>query len=86
MLICRVWRVGRVAVHPSPLEVYVELWNCTAASTLIMLVIRDYNMFYRAGRPICRKVLKIMFWEVPPTDLLILLLPTALAGPRNSHG
>ena len=23
---------------------------------------------YRAGRPICRKVLKILFWEVPPTD------------------
>ena len=27
---------------------------------------------YRAGRPICRKVLKIMFWEVPPADWLIL--------------
>ena len=26
----------------------------------------------RAGRPICRKVLKIMFWEVPPADWLIL--------------
>ena len=29
---------------------------------------------YRAGRPtpICCKVLKIMFWEVPPADWLIL--------------
>ena len=27
---------------------------------------------YRAGRPICRKVLKIMFWEVPPADWLLL--------------
>ena len=26
----------------------------------------------RAGHPICRKVLKIMFWEVPPADWLIL--------------
>ena len=41
---------------------------------------------YRVGRPICRKVLKIMFWEVPPADWLILWLPTSQAGPRNSHG
>ena len=27
---------------------------------------------YRAGRPICRKVLKIMPWEVLPADWLIL--------------
>ena len=27
---------------------------------------------YRAGRPICRKVLKITFWEVPLADWLIL--------------
>ena len=27
---------------------------------------------YRAGHPICRKVLKIMFWEVPWADWLIL--------------
>ena len=27
---------------------------------------------YRAGRPICRKVLNIMFWEVPLADWLIL--------------
>ena len=27
---------------------------------------------FRAGRPICRKVLKIMFGEVPPADWLIL--------------
>ena len=27
---------------------------------------------YRAGRPIHRKFLKIMFWEVPPADWLIL--------------
>ena len=27
---------------------------------------------YKAGRPICRRVLKIMFWEVPPADWLIL--------------
>ena len=41
---------------------------------------------YRAGRPICPKVLKILFWEVPAADWLILLLPTAQSGPRNSHG
>ena len=29
------------------------------------------HALYRAGRPICRKVLKIMFWEVPPADWLI---------------
>ena len=27
---------------------------------------------YRAGHPICRKVLKLMFWDVPPADWLIL--------------
>ena len=27
---------------------------------------------YRAGHPICRKVLKIMLWEVPLADWLIL--------------
>ena len=27
---------------------------------------------YRVGRPICRRVLKIMFWEVHPADWLIL--------------
>ena len=27
---------------------------------------------YRVGRPICRKVLKIMFWDVPPADWLLL--------------
>ena len=26
----------------------------------------------RAGHPICRKVLKIMFWEIPPADWLVL--------------
>ena len=30
------------------------------------------SMIYRAGRPICSKVLKIMFWEVPPADWLTL--------------
>ena len=30
------------------------------------------HCFYRVGRPICRKVLKKMFWEVPPADWLIL--------------
>ena len=33
---------------------------------------RRNDIQYRAGRPICRKVLKIMFWEVPPADWLIL--------------
>ena len=33
---------------------------------------REVKNYYRAGRPICRKVLKIMFWEVPPADRLIL--------------
>ena len=32
----------------------------------------SWQFVYRAGRPICRKVLKIMFWEVPPADRLIL--------------
>ena len=27
---------------------------------------------YRSGRPICRKVFKIMSWEVPPADWLML--------------
>ena len=43
---------------------------------------------YRAGRPICPKVLKIMFWEVPPADWLILsyLLPRqALATLMDKH-
>ena len=30
------------------------------------------SVMYRAGRLICRKVLKIMFWDVPPADWLIL--------------
>ena len=34
--------------------------------------LRRFPLLYRAGRPICRKVLKIMFWEVPPADWLIL--------------
>ena len=33
---------------------------------------RELTISYRVGRPICRKVLKIMFWEVPPADWLIL--------------
>ena len=45
----------------------------------------DVNIIYRAGHPICRKVLKKMFREVPPADWLILYLPTAQAGTRNSH-
>ena len=32
----------------------------------------DSTLMYRAGCPICRKVLKIMFLEVPPADWLIL--------------
>ena len=28
------------------------------------------NVHYRVGRPICHKVLKIMFWEVPLADWL----------------
>ena len=32
---------------------------------------------------VCHKVLKMMFWEIPPADLLILPLPTVQAGPRN---
>ena len=35
-------------------------------------VVLEWNFFYRAGRSICRKALKIMFWEVPPADWLIL--------------
>ena len=31
-----------------------------------------YTVLYRAGRSICREVLKILFWEVPPADRLIL--------------
>ena len=30
------------------------------------------NELYRAGSPICLKVLKIIFWEVPAADWLIL--------------
>ena len=32
---------------------------------------RKIDSQYRAGRPICRKVLKIMLWEVPLADWLI---------------
>ena len=31
-----------------------------------------FLLMYRAGRPICRKVLKIMCWEFPPANWLIL--------------
>ena len=30
------------------------------------------DLNYRVGRPICRKVFKIMFWEVPLADWLLL--------------
>ena len=31
-----------------------------------------FNLIYRAGHPVSRKVSKIMFWEVPLADWLIL--------------
>ena len=40
---------------------------------------------YRAFFPVSRKVFKTMIWEIPPADWLILQLPTAQAGPHNSH-
>ena len=36
------------------------------------LQMRGRPTVYRAGRPICGKLLKIMFREVPPADCLIL--------------
>ena len=38
---------------------------------------------YRAFFPVCREVLKMMFWEIPPADWLLVDLPTAQAGPHN---
>ena len=43
---------------------------------------------YRAGRPICRKVLKIIFWEVPSANWLYcsyLLPKQALATHMGKH-
>ena len=37
-----------------------------------MLEMKPNTYKYRAERPNCRKVLKIMFWEVPLADWLIL--------------
>ena len=34
-----------------------------------------WKRMYRAGRPICRKVLKIMFWEVPLADTVATYCP-----------
>ena len=31
-----------------------------------------YRVHYRVGCPICRKVLQIMFWKLPPADWLKL--------------
>ena len=55
-------------------------------SPLYLISSQIVKKTYSAGRPICHKVLQKMFWEVPPADWLILLLPSAQAGPRNSHG
>ena len=50
------------------------------------IYLRHTQAQYRASHPVCRKVVKIMFWEISPADCLALNLPTAQAGPRNSHG
>ena len=44
-----------------------EKKHCPGRSDLILHWKCKYYL-----RPICRKVLKIMFWEVPPADWLIL--------------
>ena len=49
------------------------------------LRLEPLSIFYRAFFPVCRKVLKMLFWEIPPADWPTLQLPTAQAGPRNSH-
>ena len=41
---------------------------------------------YRAFFPVSREGVKTMIWEIPPAGWLILQLPTAQAGPHNSHG
>ena len=38
---------------------------------MLILVVNNRNT-YRAGLSIGRKVLKTMFWEVPPADWLLL--------------
>ena len=43
------------------------------------------KVVYRAFFTVCRKVLKMLFWEIPPADWPTLQLPTAQAGPHNSH-
>ena len=40
---------------------------------------------YRAFFPVCRKVLKMTFWNVPSAGGLMLQLSTAWAGPRKLH-
>ena len=47
---------------------------------------KTQEFHYRAIHPVSRKVLKMMFSEIPPADWLILQLPTAQAGPHNSCG
>ena len=45
--------------------------------------ILDVLDLYRAFFPVCCKVLKMSFWEIPRADWLILQLPTAQVGLRN---
>ena len=44
----------------------VSHWPITYTIQIECLNNRSVSCYYRAGRPICRKVLKIMFWKVPP--------------------
>ena len=54
--------------------------NCIKIGLPGKSILRDY----RARLSIGRKVLKVMFWEVPPAGGPLLLLPTAQAGWWNS--
>ena len=45
----------------------------------------SFSSCYRAFFPLCRKVCKTNFWNVPLAGGLILQLPTAQAGPRKFY-
>ena len=64
----------------------IKKWRCVPLPLALIYVVPASI----AVCPICRKDLQIMFWEASPPQwlgryVLVLLLPTAQAGPYNTE-
>ena len=60
-------QLGKMEEHPNESQraagTQADRWETSSAQS---------ELLYRVGLSICRKVLQIMFWEVPPAEWPIL--------------